>query len=108
MSPAPVIDVDSHVYEPPDIWERYVPAEYRSLAKSAFYHEVDEAGNRLTVLNGASAPDLNRHRLVRQAIWRPGLSIDARTGSIRARRATDTGAAGPRPTRVTDRQGKSG
>jgi predicted TIM-barrel fold metal-dependent hydrolase len=69
-----VVDVDSHVYEPPVIWERYVPAEYRSMAKSAFYHEVDDEGNRLIVVNGAPGRDLNRHRLVRQAIWRPGMT----------------------------------
>jgi len=71
---APVIDVDSHVYEPPALWNEYVPAEYRGLAKNAFFHEVDDAGNRLTVLNGAPAKELNRRKLVRQAIWRPGMT----------------------------------
>lgn len=68
-----VIDVDSHVYEPPAVWDR-VPAEFRSLARSAFYHEVDEHGNRLTILNGGVGRELNRSRLVRQAIWRPGMT----------------------------------
>ena len=70
---AMVIDVDSHVYEPPAVWDR-VPAEFQSLARSAFYHEVDEQGNRLTVLNGGVGRDLNRSRLIRQAIWRPGMT----------------------------------
>jgi predicted TIM-barrel fold metal-dependent hydrolase len=70
------VDVDSHVYEPPQIWDRYVPDDARSLAKSAFYHEVDSEGNRLTVVNGATGRDLNRSRLVRQAIWKPGMTID--------------------------------
>jgi len=69
-----VVDVDSHVYEPPAIWDEYVPTEFRALARSAFYHEVDEHGNPLTVLNGALGPELNRSRLVRQAIWRPGMT----------------------------------
>ena len=69
-----VVDVDSHVYEPPAIWDTYVPSEYRGLAKSAFYHEVDEHGHRLTVLNGSPAKELNRRKLVRQAIWRPGMT----------------------------------
>jgi predicted TIM-barrel fold metal-dependent hydrolase len=72
----PIVDIDSHVYEPPEIWERYVPAEYRSLARSAFYHEVDDEGNRLTILNGGTGPELNRYRLVRQGVWRPGMTPD--------------------------------
>ncbi len=74
---AAVVDVDSHVYEPTEIWESYVPTELRALARSAFYHEVDADGNRLTVLNGGSARDLNRSRLVRQAIWRPGMTPES-------------------------------
>jgi predicted TIM-barrel fold metal-dependent hydrolase len=66
-----VIDVDSHIYEPPEIWDR-VPTGYQSLARAAFYHEIDGDGNRLTILNGAPGRELNRSRLVRQAIWRPG------------------------------------
>ena len=71
---APVVDIDSHVYEPPAIWDEYVPVELRGTARSAFYHEVDSDGNPLTVLNGAVGPELNRSRLVRQAIWRPGMT----------------------------------
>ena len=71
-----VIDADSHVYEPPEIWDRYVPEEFRGMARSAFYHEVDDEGNRLTIVNGTSGRELNRSRLVRQAIWRPGMTVD--------------------------------
>jgi predicted TIM-barrel fold metal-dependent hydrolase len=70
------VDVDSHVYEPPEIWDRYVPADQRGVAKSAFYHEVDDEGNRLTIVNGGTGRDLNRSRIVRQAIWKPGMTID--------------------------------
>ena len=35
-----VIDVDSHVYEPPQIWDR-VPTKYQSMVKAALYHEID-------------------------------------------------------------------
>jgi predicted TIM-barrel fold metal-dependent hydrolase len=73
---APVIDVDSHVYETTEIWERYVPVEYRGLARSAFFHDIDNDGNALTILNGAAVGELNRSRLVRQAIWRPGMTLD--------------------------------
>ena len=75
-SRASVVDVDSHVYEPPEIWDRYVAEEFRGMARSAFYHEVDDEGNRLTIVNGTTGKDLNRSRLVRQAIWRPGQTVD--------------------------------
>lgn len=70
------VDVDSHVYEPPEIWDRYVAAEDRALARAALYHEVDDEGNRLTIVNGAPGKELNRSRLVRQAIWKPGMTVD--------------------------------
>lgn len=73
---AEVVDVDGHVYEPVAIWDDYVPVEYRAMARTAFFHEVDEVGNRMTVVNGAPATELNRSQLVRQAIWRPGMTVD--------------------------------
>ena len=71
-----VVDVDSHVYEPTAIWDQYVPSELRGVARAAFYHEVDGEGNRLTILNGRPGRELNRSQLVRQAIWRPGMTPD--------------------------------
>jgi predicted TIM-barrel fold metal-dependent hydrolase len=73
---APVIDVDGHVYEPRQIWDEYVPTELQAMARSAFFHEIDDQGNRTTIVNGRPAKELNRSRLVRQAIWRPGMTID--------------------------------
>jgi predicted TIM-barrel fold metal-dependent hydrolase len=72
-----VVDADSHVYEPAAIWDEYVAAADRAAARSAFWHEIDSSCNRLTVLNGRAVPDLNRSRLVRQAIWRPGSTVDS-------------------------------
>src|SRR5262249_27252875 len=72
-----IVDVDSHFYEPETIWNRYVPAESRSVVSSAFWHGVDDRGNRLTVLNGAAAKELSSHRLVRHALWRPGMTPDS-------------------------------
>lgn len=72
-----VIDTDSHVYEPAAIWDDYVPEAYRPLARHAFWHAVDEEGNRVTVLNGVPARDLNRSRIIRQAIWRPGATPES-------------------------------
>ena len=78
-----VIDVDSHVYEPTAIWDEYVEPAYRPLARAGFWHDVDGDGNAVTIVNGALAPELNRSRIVRQAIWRPGS------------RAADIGALDP-------------
>lgn len=69
----PVCDIDSHVYEPEEIWDRYVPGEQRAAAKAALWHST-AGGVVQTVLNGQPVKNLNRARLVRQAVWRPGLS----------------------------------
>ncbi|HXY94318.1 MAG TPA: amidohydrolase family protein [Acidimicrobiia bacterium] len=69
-----VVDVDSHVYEPAVIWDDYVEPSLRERARDGFWHYVDEAGNPVTIVNGARAPELNRSRIVRQAIWRPGMT----------------------------------
>ena len=77
MAPArsfPVIDVDSHVYEPTDIWERYLDRDYRVIARSAFWHEIDPHGIEVTLLNGRRARSLQRSGLNRHACWRPGMT----------------------------------
>lgn len=71
-----LIDVDSHVYEPAAIWDEYVPAKDRDRAKKAFHHSIDDQGNRTTTLNGQPAKDLNRSMLVRQALWKPGMTVE--------------------------------
>ena len=73
---AEVIDSDSHVYEPSAVWDDFVPAEHRRLATTAFHHAIDGDGNESIVLNGEAGRSLNRSRLVRQAIWRPGMTVD--------------------------------
>ena len=46
----PVIDVDSHVLEPAAIWDEYVPADYRALARSSFWHEFADQGPDTVIL----------------------------------------------------------
>ncbi len=70
----PVVDVDSHVYEPEEVWTRYLDAEYRVPARSAFWHEVDENGLEVTVVNGVVAQPMNTGRINRQAVYRPGMT----------------------------------
>jgi predicted TIM-barrel fold metal-dependent hydrolase len=73
---AEIIDVDSHVYEPAAIWDDYVPAADRERVGRAFSARVDEDGLVATTLNGVPAKGLNRSHLIRQAIWRPGMTVD--------------------------------
>jgi predicted TIM-barrel fold metal-dependent hydrolase len=69
-----VVDVDSHVYEPTDVWEKYLDRDYRVVARSAFWHEVDAHGIETTLLNGHRARSLARSGINRQACWRPGMT----------------------------------
>jgi predicted TIM-barrel fold metal-dependent hydrolase len=68
----PVVDADSHVFEPADIWQRYLDRDYRVVARSAFWHEVDDHGIEVTLLNGRRARSLQRSGINRQACWTPG------------------------------------
>jgi len=61
-----VFDCDSHVLEPTEIWTKYLDADYRVLARSVFWHEVDEIGVPVTILNGKQARELNSNGINRQ------------------------------------------
>ena len=41
------IDSDSHVFEPLEIWERYLEPEYRVGARSAFSYHPAASGQRI-------------------------------------------------------------
>src|SRR5262245_43504590 len=69
-----IVDVDSHVYETTDIWEKYLDRDYRVIARSAFWHEVEGHGLETTLLNGRRARSLVRSGINRQACWRPGMT----------------------------------
>jgi predicted TIM-barrel fold metal-dependent hydrolase len=73
---AEVVDVDSHVYEPAAVWDEYVPAGDRDRVRQAFSSDLGPDGTVTTTLNGQPAKQLNRTKVVRQAIWRPGMTID--------------------------------
>jgi hypothetical protein len=53
--PFPVIDADSHVFEPAAIWEKYLDKSYRILARSAFSYDAGEDGTPTIILNGKPA-----------------------------------------------------
>src|ERR1700736_5039412 len=64
-----VVDVDSHVYEPEDIWSDYLPAAIRERARRAFSRT-----GATFLLNGSTVRGPGRSAINRQAIWRPGMS----------------------------------
>jgi hypothetical protein len=58
-----VFDSDSHVVEPPALWEKYLDPEYRTLGKHALWRQEGRAAAYLKV-NGAMFRDKgnpNRH-----------------------------------------------
>jgi len=71
-----IFDCDSHVFEPTDLWSSYLDPEYRVLARSAFYYEVDGGGPATAILNGRPARPLTSNGINRQAIWRPGMTAE--------------------------------
>src|SRR5579885_1895055 len=71
-----IVDADSHVFEPAEVWDRYVESEYRALARTAFYFRTDEEGLSTAILNGRAARLPGSSRLNRWAIWRPGMTAD--------------------------------
>lgn len=76
-----IIDADSHVYEPAEIWTEYLDSEYRVAARSTFYFRQDDDGLCTVILNGRPAPAIDSSRLNRRALWRPGLTPEE-IGSI--------------------------
>src|SRR5688572_1887496 len=64
----PVFDCDSHVVEPPEIWEEYVPRNVRSWVKTQFHFHTET--DQMTV-NGRVIP-ASRERSVAAEVGWPG------------------------------------
>ena len=71
-----VFDSDSHVVEPPALWEKYLDPEYRTLGKHALWRQEGRTGAYLKV-NGEMFRDKGNPNLPRHALWRPGMDWDA-------------------------------
>ena len=71
-----VFDSDSHVVEPPTLWEKYLDPEYRTLGKHALWRQEGRTGAYLKV-NGEIFRDRSNPNLPRHALWRPGMDWDA-------------------------------
>ena len=71
-----VFDSDSHVVEPPALWERHLDPAYRSLGKHALWRQEGTADAYLKI-NGKIFRDSMNRNLPRHALWRPGMDWDA-------------------------------
>jgi predicted TIM-barrel fold metal-dependent hydrolase len=90
-----VFDSDSHVVEPPELWEKYLDPEFRVLGKQALWRH-DGATNSYLKINGEVIRDTMNPNLPRHAIWRPGMTWDS-VGELDAsvRHAMNEGAWNP-------------
>src|SRR4051812_14425917 len=90
-----VFDSDSHVVEPPALWDKYLDPEYRSLGKHALWRYEGRIGAHLKV-NGEIFRDRGNPNLPRHALWRPGMDWDA-IGSLdpEVKHAATEGASDP-------------
>jgi predicted TIM-barrel fold metal-dependent hydrolase len=89
-------DADSHVVEPPTLWEKYLEPDYRTLGKHALWRHEGRSGSYLKV-NGEIFRDTGNPNLPRHALWRPGMSWDA-IGELdpHTRHPMNEGASDPR------------
>ncbi|HMF05763.1 MAG TPA: amidohydrolase family protein [Methylocella sp.] len=67
----PVFDCDSHIYEPPEVWDKYIPQNDRDFAKTHFYRDAD----RLFLVRKSriSFRDPDKHKYAAET-WHPGLT----------------------------------
>ena len=70
-----VFDTDTHVVEPPAVWEEYLDGEFRTLGKTALWRENGAYGSYLKV-NGKMFRDPMNSNIPRHAIWKPGMTWD--------------------------------
>ena len=101
-----VFDSDSHVVEPPELWEKYLDPEFRALGKQALWRH-DGATNSYLKINGEVIRDTMNPNLPRHAIWRPGMTWDDDRRARRERAPSDErGRVGP--ARAAGRHGRDG
>src|SRR5579863_5195363 len=65
----PIFDCDSHVVEPPQVWDEYVPARERAWVKSQFCFHTD---SDLLMINGRVVPAAREQARNRQVHPRDG------------------------------------
>jgi hypothetical protein len=62
----PVFDCDSHVVEPPAVWDEYVPARERAWVKSQFCFHTD---TDLLMINGRVVPAARERSNAAEVGW---------------------------------------
>jgi uncharacterized protein len=70
MKSFPVFDCDSHVVEPPEVWDEYVPAAQRPWVKTQFHFHTD---TELLCINGRVVPAARERSNAAEVGW-PGWS----------------------------------
>ena len=63
----PIFDCDSHIVEPPAIWDEYVPRDVRAWAKTQFHFHTD---TDVLLINARAVP-ASRERKVSKHTPRP-------------------------------------
>ncbi len=71
-----VFDSDSHVVEPPALWEKYLEADFRAAGKLALWRHNGKTTSYLKI-NGEMFRDTMNPNLPRYALWRPGMTWDS-------------------------------
>ena len=71
-----VFDSDSHVVEPPALWEKYLEPEYRTSGRHALWRQEGKTNSYLKI-NGDVFRDTGNPNLPRHALWRPGMTWDS-------------------------------
>ena len=66
----PIFDCDSHIVEPPAIWDEYVPANVRAWAKTQFHFHTD---TDVLLINGRAVPASRERSNAAEVGW-PGWS----------------------------------
>src|SRR5260370_18174013 len=91
------VDSDSHVVEPPELWENYRAPEYRPPGKHALWRQEGRTGAYLKV-NGEMFRDNGNPNLPRHALSRPRMDWDA-VGALapHVKRHATEGASEPQP-----------
>ena len=67
----PVFDCDSHVFEPPDVWDQYISSSQREFAKTHLYVNTDRG---MRVLNGRVSFQDPRSNGFAAEVWNPTLA----------------------------------
>ncbi|HVG80301.1 MAG TPA: hypothetical protein VNF03_19285, partial [Patescibacteria group bacterium] len=64
----PIFDCDSHIVEPPAIWDEYVPANVRAWVKTQFHFHTD---TDVLLINGRAVPASRERSNAAEVGW-PG------------------------------------